>query len=150
MPSCPICSRPLLTTRHREGLFYHCSRCDGRAVTIPHVRRVAGDRFAARLLRLIKFGGRRGALGCPFCAKAMVATAMTDPPMELEGCPTCNAVWIDAPTFESLAGGTIETTNSLPMQATELYAEIKLKELKDRLKAEEEEKRKRKKRIRDL
>ena len=42
-----------------------------------------------------------------------------------------------------------QPSNSLPMQATEIYAEIKLKELKDRQKAEEEAARKRKKRIRD-
>ena len=57
---------------------------------------------------------------------------------------------MDAPTFENLSGGTIETTNSLGLQATEIYAEIKLKELKDRQKAEEEAAKKRKKRIRDL
>jgi len=57
---------------------------------------------------------------------------------------------MDAPTFENLSGGTIETTNSLGLQAIEIYAEIKLKELKDRQKAEEEAAKKRKKRIRDL
>ena len=75
---------------------------------------------------------------------------MTGPPMEFEGCLPCNVVWMDAPTFESLSGGTIETTSSLATQATEIYAEIKLKELKDRQKAEEEAAKKRKKRIRDL
>ena len=80
----------------------------------------------------------------------MVVARTTDPPLALEGCPACNAVWIDAPTFESLTGGVIETTSSLPMQATEIYAEIKLKEFNDRQKAEEEKKRKRKRRIRDL
>jgi len=80
----------------------------------------------------------------------MVVTTTTEPAVELEGCLACNAVWMDAPTFEGLTGGVIETTNSLAMQATEIYAEIKLKELKDRQKAEAEAARKRKKRIRDL
>jgi len=80
----------------------------------------------------------------------MTVAVMTGPPMELEGCLACNATWMDAPTFENLSGGTIETTNSLGLQATEIYAEIKLKELKDRQKAEEEAAKKRKKRIRDL
>jgi Zn-finger nucleic acid-binding protein len=119
-------------------------------MTVPHVRRVAGDRFAARTLRLLKLAVRRSARACPFCGKAMTMVVMTEPPAEFEGCLVCNSIWMDAPTFENLTGGIVETTNSLAWQATEIYAEIKLKELKDRQKAEEEEKRKKKKRIRDL
>ena len=150
MPRCPICTQPLLTTRHREGLFYLCPRCVGRAVTIPHVRRIAGDRFAARLLRLLQHGGRRSELGCPFCDQIMRVVTTKEPPLQLEGCLVCNAVWMDSPTFENLTGGTVETTNSLSWQATEIYAEMKLKELKDRQRAEEEAARKKKKRIRDV
>ena len=80
----------------------------------------------------------------------MIVVATTEPAIELEACLACNAVWLDAPTFEGLTGGIIETTSSLPMQATEIYVEIKLKELNDRLKAETEAARKKKKRIRDL
>jgi len=150
MPTCPICEKCLETTRHREGLYYLCSVCAGRALTTPHVRRVAGDRFAARVLRLLKLGVRRSKRLCPFCGKAMTIVTMTERPVEFEGCLACNTVWMDAPTFESLTGGIIETTSSLAMQATDIYAEIKLKELKDRQKAEEEAAKKRKKRIRDL
>lgn len=150
MPTCPICSLALVTTRHLEGLFYLCPHCDGRAVTMPHVRRLGGDRLAARILRLLKLGSRGGKRGCPFCAKAMRTAAVSEPPIEVEGCLACNAVWLDAPTFENLTGGVIETTNSLAAQATEVYAEIKLKELKDRQETEDAVKRKRKKRIADL
>jgi Zn-finger nucleic acid-binding protein len=80
-----------------------------------------------------------------------MAMALTsEPPMEIEGCLGCSAVWMDAPTFESLTGGVVETTNSLAMNSTEIYAEIKLKELKDREWEEEEKVRKKKKRIRRL
>ena len=150
MPTCPICKTSLETTRHREGLYYLCGVCSGRAVTIPHLRRVAGDRFAARVLRLLKLARRRSERPCAFCGKAMTVALRTEPPLELEGCLLCNATWMDAPTFENLSGGTIETTSSLALQATEIYAEIKLKELKDRQKAEEEAAQKWKKRLRDL
>jgi len=119
-------------------------------LTIPHLRKVAGDRFAARLLRLLKLPARGSTRPCAFCGKSMVVAAMTDPIREMEGCLACNATWLDAPTFESLVGGVVETTNSLAGQATEIYAEIKLKELKDREKEEAEKARKRKKRISDL
>lgn len=150
MPTCPICSTSLKTTPHREGLYYLCSVCHGRALTIPHLRRVAGDRFAARTLRLLKLAVRRSERVCPFCNKPMAVVNMTEPPTEFEGCLQCNAAWMDSPTFENLADGVVETTSSLATQATEIYAEIKLKELKDRLKAEEEAAKKRKKRTREL
>lgn len=119
-------------------------------MTIPHLRKVAGDRFAARLLRLLKLTSRRSNRPCAFCRKSMVVATMTDPMVEMEGCLACNAAWLDGPTFENLTGGVVETTNSLAGQATEIYAEIKLKELKDREKEEAEKARKRKKRISGL
>jgi Zn-finger nucleic acid-binding protein len=150
MPTCPICHTSLETTRHREGLYYLCHVCAGRALTVPHARRVAGDRFAARVLRLLQRAARRAGRECPFCGKPMTVAAITEPPVQFEGCLPCNAIWLDAPTFENLCGGIVESTSSLALQATEIYAEIKLKELKDRQKAEEEAAKKRKKRIRDL
>ena len=119
-------------------------------MTIPHVRQMAGDRFATRVLRLLKLAARRSKRLCPFCNNPMTVAVTTEPPLELEGCLRCNAVWVDAPTFDRFTGGTVETTNSLALHATEIYAEIKLKELKDREKEEEEKARKRKKRIKDL
>lgn len=80
----------------------------------------------------------------------MVVVATSEPPIQLEGCLACNAVWVDGPSFECFTDGDIETTSSLALHATEIYAEIKLKEFDDRQKAEEEAARKRKKRIRDL
>ena len=56
----------------------------------------------------------------------------------LEPCRTCSVVWFDAPTYESLPQMTAETTHSTPMQATEIIALNRLRELKER---EEKEKR---------
>lgn len=132
MPACPICAKPLDTIRQREGVFYHCSSCDGRALTIPQLRRVAGDRFATKLLRLIKFARRPSEHACPFCSRHMVVFNVAEPLMVLDGCLPCNAVWFDAPTYETMPAGSAETTNSLPSLATEIFAEMRLKELKDR------------------
>jgi Zn-finger nucleic acid-binding protein len=66
-----------------------------------------------------------------------------EPPLELDACRSCNAVWFDGPTYESLPQLNFETTNSIPMQATELIAMDRLKELKERM--EEERKKNRKK-----
>lgn len=54
MPTCPICSTPLETARQREGVFYPCRACNGKAVTISQIRHVQGERVAMKLLRLIE------------------------------------------------------------------------------------------------
>ena len=140
MPVCPICIKPLETVRQREGVFYSCLACDGRAMTISQVRRVLGDGVATKLLRLIKLSRVHGQNEhtCPFCEKPMLAVTTQAPSLELDACPGCSVVWFDCPTYESLPQMTIETTNSIPMQATEIIAMNRLRELKER---EEEERR---------
>lgn len=152
MPSCPFCAIPLATVRQREGVFYHCSSCGGRAVTIPQLRRVGGDRFATKILRLIQLARRPSKRPCPFCSGRMVVGNLAEPLMELDGCRPCNAVWFDAPTYETMPEGSAESTNSMPALSTEIFAEMRLKELKDREAREEAERKKtrKKKCIRDL
>ena len=152
MPACPFCARPLDTIRQREGVFYHCPNCDGRAITIPQLRRVAGDGFATKLLRLLKLTRRPSKYSCPFCQQRMKVVNVPEPLMELEGCLTCNAVWFDAPTYETMPEGSAESTSSLPSLATEVFAERRLKEFKEKEAREEAERKKtrKKKGIRDL
>src|SRR5437588_7287547 len=150
MPICPICRTPIETVRQREGVFYPCPSCDGRAATIAQVRHVLGDRVATKLLRLMRLGGRPSERQCPFCEKAMVVVGTQDPPMELEACRSCSAVWFDAPTYEALPQMTFETTNSRPMQATEIIALNRLKELKELEEAKRREAKKKKRLNRKL
>jgi Zn-finger nucleic acid-binding protein len=132
MPSCPICAIPLKTVRQREGVFYLCSSCDGRAATISQIRRVFGDAIATRVLRIIKLSRRNSQRNCPFCASLMQVLVTMEPAMELEACRACNVIWFDLPTYETLPQLTSETTNSIPAQANELIALDRLKELKAR------------------
>ncbi|MGH7980203.1 MAG: hypothetical protein ACREE6_12585 [Limisphaerales bacterium] len=46
MANCPTCKVDLQTVRQRDGIYYFCSQCNGRAVTAPQIRRMTGDRFA--------------------------------------------------------------------------------------------------------
>jgi len=114
-------------------------------VTIAQIRHVLGDLIATRLLLLIKLSRREGTRPCAFCAKPMLMVKTQDPPLELDACRSCGIVWFDQPTYESLPQLTIETTNSIPMQATEIIALNRLKELKEK---EEEERRQARKRKR--
>ena len=132
MPTCPICAKPLETVRQREGVCYPCKSCHGKAMTLSQIRHVLGDQIATKLLRLMKLGRRQGERECPFCGTPMRVLNTQEPPLELDACVTCITVWFDAPTYECLPQLTGEATNSIPMQATEIIALNRLKELKER------------------
>jgi hypothetical protein len=113
-------------------------------MTISQVRHVLGDRIASRILRLLKLSSRQSERHCPFCDRNMKVLNTADPPLELEACHPCSAVWFDVPTYEALPQVTFETTNSIALQATEIIALERLKELKEREEAERKKARKRK------
>jgi len=127
-------------------VYYHCPLCDGRAVTVSQIRHVLGERMAMKLLRLMKLSRRESARHCPFCDKPMLLLNMQDPPLELEACRACNAVWFDAPTYASLPQLAFESSSTMAMQATELIALERLKEFKER-QERERQKAKKKKRL---
>ena len=97
-----------------------------------------------KLLRLMKLSRRESTRHCPFCDKSMVLLNMQDPPLELEACRACNAVWFDAPTYASLPQLAFESTSMLAMQATELIALERLKEFKEQQERERKEAKKKK------
>jgi Zn-finger nucleic acid-binding protein len=121
-------------------------------MTLSQVRHVLGDQVATKLLRLAKLSRLSSKHMCPFCGTLMLMVRTQEPLLELESCRACAVVWFDLPTYESLPQLTSETTNSIPMQATEIIALSRLKELKAREEeAEEERKRvKGKKRLRRI
>lgn len=144
MPTCPICHKPLETVRQREGVYYACSGCHGRAVTIPQVRHVLGERVAMKLLRLIKLSRATATRSCPFCSGPMLGVISHEPAIQLDACRTCNAVWFDEPTYASLPELAFESTSFLSMQSTEVLALERLRELKERQAAERKQSRRKK------
>lgn len=130
MPTCPNCAIPLDTIRQREGLFYLCPGCNGRAVTMPQIRRVAGDRFATSLLREINGNQHFGTRCCPFCNRRMRLFKSPTPALELDACKTCGAVWFDPQEFETIPEGAVESPNELRMRGAEALATHRLEELK--------------------
>jgi hypothetical protein len=93
----------------------------------------------------MKLSHRASERHCAFCDHPMSVVTSEAPPLELEACRPCNAVWFDDPTYESLPQLTLETTNSIPMQATELIAMERLKELKEQMEEERKAAKKKKK-----
>jgi Zn-finger nucleic acid-binding protein len=113
-------------------------------LTISQVRHVLGDRIASKILRLLKLSSRQSEHHCPFCEQPMKVLNTPEPPLELDACRQCSTVWFDVPTYEALPQMTFETTNSITMQATEIIALERLKELKERQEEERKKARKRK------
>ena len=132
MPNCPGCSTSLDTIRQREGLFYLCPGCQGRVVTLPQIRRVAGDRFATKLLRQINANSRIGQRPCPFCYQTMRQLHSEDPAMELDACKFCGAVWFDPNEFEAVPEGAVASVDGMRMRGVEAIATYRLERLKER------------------
>jgi len=129
MPGCPICSTPLKTVRQRGGLFYLCPSCHGRAVTLPQIRRVAGDGFATGLMRQINANSTFGSRPCPFCTRQMRVFSANNPTMELDACKPCGAVWFDPQEFETVPEGAPASVGELHLRSAEAYGRYRLETL---------------------
>lgn len=132
MPLCPKCVTPLKTIRQREGIFFLCPLCESRAVTVPQIRRVAGDQFAVSVLRQINRNPHLGSVPCPFCDRRMRVFAMQEPPVELDACKSCGAVWFDPAEFDAVPVSVPESENELRMRAAEAMARHQLEEARQR------------------
>jgi membrane associated rhomboid family serine protease len=89
---------------------------------------VAGDRFATGLLRQINSNTQIGSLSCPFCSRRMRVFQSADPPLELDACRTCGAVWFDPAEFEIIPEGAVPSEHEARMRAIESYALERLEE----------------------
>jgi len=129
---CPHCSTPLRTIRHREGLYFVCQICQGRAITLPQLRRVAGDRCATAMLRQINRSNTYSELPCPFCRSPMRAILSEEPRLELDACRMCGVVWFDPHEFETVPPGVLESPDAARMRGIETLAQRKLENLRER------------------
>ena len=132
MPVCPNCAAELNTVRQREGLFFECPACHGRAVTIPQIRRVAGDRFATSLLRQINANQNVGGRACAFCTRPMRLFHSEEPPLELDACKACGVVWFDPQEFETVPEGFLESSEAARLRGVEADAKWRLERLQER------------------
>src|SRR2546423_4610785 len=129
MALCPICQTLLTTVRQREGIYYRCDNCTGRAVTVPQVRRVAGDRFATQMLRQINTASFPSSRFCPFCDELMKQFSIAAPPLTLDSCKRCGVVWFDPNEFEAVPEGTIETPDQAELRGREVLALEKVRQI---------------------
>lgn len=143
MPLCPTCNKELETVPQRHGVYYRCSSCNGRALSIPQIRRIAGDDFAVKLLRRLKIRQEQSPWSCPFCGQRFLTLKLPEPPMEVVGCRPCSIVWFDTQNYQLVPEWTVANNTGVSMQDIETESLKRLKEVKEREKAAaEEEKRK--------
>ncbi|HEY1786824.1 MAG TPA: rhomboid family intramembrane serine protease, partial [Verrucomicrobiae bacterium] len=126
MANCPTCKIGLQTVRQREGVYYYCSECKGRAVTVPQIRRMTGDRFAGGLVRKMNTAADVSWRTCPFCQVPMKTFEVSDPPFTLDACKPCVTFWFDAGKFDELPEGVFESPEALLMTALEAEARQKM------------------------
>jgi Zn-finger nucleic acid-binding protein len=129
MANCPTCKTSLRTIRQREGVFLNCDQCGGRAVSISHIRRFTGDRFATKLLVEINRVTKTSLLSCPFCNSPMKQLQTPQPAITLDACKQCVTVWFAAGEFEKLPEGVIESQDELRLRGAEAHGKLKLKGL---------------------
>jgi membrane associated rhomboid family serine protease len=122
----------LITVRQREGIYFACDQCGGRAVTVPQVRRTIGEKLTQELLRKIRNATGACERGCPYCHKFMLQFYWDDPPLQLEACKPCNLIWFDHQEFESLPEHAIESVYEAQMRAAEALGTHRVQEMKKR------------------
>jgi membrane associated rhomboid family serine protease len=126
MPACPACGTALETIRQRDGLYFECPSCHGRAITFPQIRRVAGDRYTTSLLRQINANDNSAGRGCPFCTRSMRRFDSKEPPLVLDACKTCGVVWFDPAEFNAVPEGAVESPDAARLRGIEAEATWRL------------------------
>ena len=137
MANCPTCKTSLRTIRQRDGIYFYCDQCSGRAVTLPQVRRMAGDRFATKLLHQIDTASEVSPRHCPFCFRVMKQFQIAQPVLTLDACRPCDTVWFDPGEFEEVPEGIIETQDELQLRGREAEAMWKLEQMAEQQRREE-------------
>lgn len=97
-------------------------------MTVPQIRRVAGDRVATSLLRQINRTLQHTERPCPFCTSPMRAIQSEAPILELDSCRPCGVVWFDPQEFELIPEGAIESQDALQLRGIEAMAKYRLEQ----------------------
>jgi membrane associated rhomboid family serine protease len=132
MAICPTCGVSLQTVREREGIYYPCNQCHGRAATIQQIRRTVGDRFVSRMVRLMNTASCPSEKTCPFCASPMKVFQLPQPALMLDSCRTCTLIWFGAGNFEQLPEGTVDTPQEAMVRAIQAEAKWKTEQSQQR------------------
>lgn len=105
MFACPHCQCHLERLDSSRGAQWRCPQCEGRAVTVPVLRRMMEAGYVNQLWRAARDAPRtRVGLPCPLCANSMTVvqnlSAGEDFVVHVDVCRACHAVWFDTHEME--------------------------------------------------
>ncbi|MHC4400476.1 MAG: rhomboid family intramembrane serine protease [Planctomycetota bacterium] len=91
-----------MRTDTEHGLFFVCDGCQGRAVSLAVVRKMAGRQTTRRLWTEANSGQSSEGVGCPICHRttAEVAAPADHGHVPLDICTGCQFVWFDPAELE--------------------------------------------------
>lgn len=101
---CPSCRTPLSQRRSRYGLFWICTSCHGRAVTLQMLRKLVPHRVVNQLWQSARSEGQPQKRSCPGCQRKMteVSVRAGQRTEQLDVCRGCHFVWFDQRELEGL------------------------------------------------
>ena len=129
---CPGCLIPLSEMRMARGVFWTCTQCDGRALSVELLRGTFTKESINPLwLRAIHGEGRTGR-DCPCCRHPMIEVPLAEdagaPAVDV--CRSCHFVWFDAREIAALKPRAIpEPKPSLTPEAREARALIEVQRI---------------------
>ena len=104
MFSCPNCDLELVRQTSTEGIFWGCSRCDGRSIGIGLLRRSVSRDYVNTL-----WNDAMGESGraCPVCTQSMLRASVGSGAgsVDLDVCKRCRLVWFDGGELDRAPGG---------------------------------------------
>ncbi len=104
MLNCPVCHIGLDRTTTRQGAFFACQQCSGKLVPVSLLRQAVSPSLVDDLARAARAQIQHSGKECPSCSKSMalVMFANAAPPINLDICTSCEAVWLDRGEFDAL------------------------------------------------
>ena len=99
---CPHCQSRLNKVISEAGCFWHCPACNGRAVTLPILLKVAPQKPIRHFWQDAHSGKDLGNRPCPSCGRKMTVVPLADAggSLTLDACLGCYFIWFDPGEFE--------------------------------------------------
>lgn len=97
MADCPKCRSALARRKNDFGVFWHCGRCQGSAVTLGLLRRMIPADALNGLWQRVRQESYPRKHPCPSCARRMeqVTVDSGGKVRKIDVCGSCQFVWID-------------------------------------------------------
>lgn len=131
---CPTCQMNLIRRTSKLGFFWVCRTCRGRAIAVEVLRKVIPRKVLNSLWQTARSQQNSGDRQCPGCSRPMTEVALVAGSLseQVDVCTQCYFVWFDRGEFENLPKEANQSigTKSLPYEATEVLAKVRLEALR--------------------